>query len=218
MSALEITGFEVFDVRFPTSKSLDGSDAMNLDPDYSGAYLRFETNDPELTGNSLVFSLGRGTDVQLAALSIVAEKMVGKDVAQSFTNNWVNGSLYMFPIQVDTYYDDQNKPLPPQFAKELVYFDEKTNNFYYRSSPYLSGSTVSRFIGRPTNGLADPVNSRNLLFPTTIINLGVKSDVYKEIVYDASTNGYIMNSLNPSSYSDTSDLVNLFVTYLITVL
>ena len=132
-------------------------------------------------------------------------------LAQSFTNNWVNGSLYMFPIQVDTYYDDQNKPLPPQFAKELVYFDEKTNNFYYRSSPYLSGSTVSRFIGRPTNGLEDPVNSRNLLFPTTIINLGVKSDVYKEIVYDASTNGYIMNSLNPSSYSDTSDLVNLFV-------
>lgn len=86
MSALEITGFEVFDVRFPTSKSLDGSDAMNLDPDYSGAYLRFETNDPELTGTSLVFSLGRGTDVQLAALSIVAEKIVGRDVAQSFTN------------------------------------------------------------------------------------------------------------------------------------
>ena len=86
MSALEITGFEVFDVRFPTSKSLDGSDAMNLDPDYSGAYLRFETNDPKLTGTSLVFSLGRGTDVQLAALSIVAEKMVGRDVAQSFTN------------------------------------------------------------------------------------------------------------------------------------
>lgn len=85
MSALEITGFEVFDVRFPTSKSLDGSDAMNLDPDYSGAYLRFETNDPKLTGTSLVFSLGRGTDVQLAALYIVAEKMVGRDVAQSFT-------------------------------------------------------------------------------------------------------------------------------------
>ena len=86
MTTLEITGFEVFDVRFPTSKSLDGSDAMNLDPDYSGAYLRFETNDPKLTGTSLVFSLGRGTDVQLAALYIVAEKMVGRDVAQSFTN------------------------------------------------------------------------------------------------------------------------------------
>lgn len=133
-------------------------------------------------------------------------------LSQTFTNNWVNGSLYMFPIQVDTYFDNQNKPLPPKFAKQLVYFDESTNNFYYRSSPYYSGSTTSqRFIGRPTDGLQDPVNERNLLFPTTIINLGVKSDIYKEIIYDASAKGYIMDSLNPSSYSDTSDLVNLFV-------
>jgi hypothetical protein len=133
-------------------------------------------------------------------------------LAQTFTNNWVNGSLYMFPIQVDTYFDNQNKPLPPKFAKQLVYFDESTNNFYYRSSPYYSGSTTSqRFIGRPTVGLQEPVNDRNLLFPTTIINLGVKSDIYKEIIYDASAKGYIMDSLNPSSYSDTSDLVNLFV-------
>ena len=133
-------------------------------------------------------------------------------LAQTFTNNWVNGSLYMFPIQVDTYFDNQNKPLPPKFAKQLVYFDESTNNFYYRSSPYYSGSTTSqRFIGRPTVGLQDPLNDRNLLFPTTIINLGIKSDIYKEIIYDASAKGYIMDSLNPSSYSDTSDLVNLFV-------
>jgi hypothetical protein len=124
-------------------------------------------------------------------------------LAQTFTNNWVNGSLYMFPIQVDTYFDNQNKPLPPKFAKQLVYFDESTNNFYYRSSPYYSGSTTSqRFIGRPTVGLQEPVND---------INLGVKSDIYKEIIYDASAKGYIMDSLNPSSYSDTSDLVNLFV-------
>ena len=40
----KITGFETFDVRFPTSKMLDGSDAMNQDPDYSGAYLRIKTD------------------------------------------------------------------------------------------------------------------------------------------------------------------------------
>jgi hypothetical protein len=133
-------------------------------------------------------------------------------LSQTFTNNWVNGSLYMFPIQVDTYFDKKNKPLPPLFAKELVYFDDKTNNFYYRSSPYFSGSTTSqRFIGRPTDGLIRPVNDRNLLFPTTIINLGIKDDFYQEIIFDPSAKGYIMNSLNPTSYSDTSDLVNLFV-------
>ena len=133
-------------------------------------------------------------------------------LSQTFTNNWVNGSLYMFPIQVDTYFDKKNKPLPPLFAKELVYFDDKTNNFYYRSSPYFSGSTTSqRFIGRPTDGLIRPVNDRNLLFPTTIINLGIKDDFYQEIIFDPSAKGYIMNTLNPTSYSDTSDLVNLFV-------
>ena len=132
-------------------------------------------------------------------------------LAQTFTNNWVNGSLYMFPIQVDTYFDQQNKPLPPEFTKELVYFDDKTNNFYYRSSPYLSGTTSQRFIGRPVTGLESPVNDRNLLFPTTIINLGIKDDFYQEIIFDPSAKGYIMNSLNPTSYSDTSDIVNLFV-------
>jgi hypothetical protein len=135
-------------------------------------------------------------------------------LAQSFTNNWVNGSLYMFPLQIDTYYDQENKPLPPDFAKQLAYFDGKTNNFYYRSSPYLS--TSQRFIGRPTNpsnGSPDskPVNTRNLLFPTTIINLGIKDDFYQEIIFDPSAKAYIMGSLNPTSYSDTSDLVNLFV-------
>jgi hypothetical protein len=132
-------------------------------------------------------------------------------LSQTFTNNWVNGSLFTFPIQVDTYFNDKNQPLPPEFPKELVYFDDKTNNFYYRSSPYLSGTTQERFIGRPTNGLVKPTNERNLLFPTTIVNLGMKDSVYQEITYDASAKAYIMNTLNPTSYSDTSDLVNLFV-------
>jgi hypothetical protein len=128
-------------------------------------------------------------------------------LAQTFTNNWVNGSLYTFPIQVDTFFGSDNKPLPPEFAKKLVYFDKDTSNFYYRSSPYYN----NRFIGSPTTGLISPVNDRNLLFPTTIINLGIKDDFYQEIIFDASAKAYIMKSLQPTSYSDTSDLVNLFV-------
>ena len=128
-------------------------------------------------------------------------------LAQTFTNNWVNGSLYTFPIQVDTFFGSDNKPLYPEFAKELVYFDGDTSNFYYRSSPYYN----NRFIGSPTGRLVSPVNDRNLLFPTTIINLGIKDDFYQEIIFDASAKAYIMKSLQPTSYSDTSDLVNLFV-------
>ena len=135
-------------------------------------------------------------------------------LSQSFMNNWVNGSLYMFPIQVDIYYDRNNQPSNPLFADEVVYFDSSSNNFYYRSSPYNITNTTTgegRFVGRPVNGLSAPVNKRNLLFPSTIINLGIKDDFYQEILFDPSAKGYIMRSLNPTSYSDTSDLVNLFV-------
>jgi hypothetical protein len=131
-------------------------------------------------------------------------------LAQSFVNNWVNGSLYMFPIQVDTFYDINNKPTS-EFANQIAYFDDKTNNFYYRSSPYLLSANNPRFIGSPVLGLNSSLNVRNLLFPTTIINLGYKDDFYGEIIFDPAAKGYIMRSLNSTSYSDTSDLVNLFV-------
>jgi len=81
----KITGFETFDVRFPTSKMLDGSDAMNQDPDYSGAYLRINT-DSGVHGDSLIFTIGRGNEVQIKALDILAEKVVGLDTADAFNN------------------------------------------------------------------------------------------------------------------------------------
>lgn len=68
---------EAIDVRFPTSKMLDGSDAMNADPDYSAAYLRLFTEDENLTGDSLVFTIGRGNEVQIAAIEILVEKVIG---------------------------------------------------------------------------------------------------------------------------------------------
>ena len=129
-------------------------------------------------------------------------------LAQSFTNNWVNGSLYMFPIQADVIFDELNEP-NSVFARQLVFFDKTTNTFYYRSSPYLRSS--GKFIGTNAKELDRAVNDRNLLFPTTIVNLGMKDDVYQEILFDASAKGYIMKSLSPTTYSDTSDLVNLFV-------
>jgi L-fuconate dehydratase len=68
-----------FDVRFPTSTSLDGSDAMNPDPDYSAAYLRLGTDTGE-QGHGFVFTIGRGNDVQLAGVRAVAEQLQGQEV------------------------------------------------------------------------------------------------------------------------------------------
>jgi L-fuconate dehydratase len=81
----KIISFESFDVRFPTSTMLDGSDAMNADPDYSAAYVRLMTDSP-ITGDSLVFTIGRGNEIQIAAINILAEKIVGLDLDDAFTN------------------------------------------------------------------------------------------------------------------------------------
>ena len=68
-----ITGLKTHDVRFPTSLLLDGSDAMNPDPDYSAAYLRITTDaDDGLEGHGFVFTIGRGNDVQVAAIRALA--------------------------------------------------------------------------------------------------------------------------------------------------
>ena len=76
-----ITGFRTIDVRFPTSRGLHGSDAMNPDPDYSGAYLLLETDVENLAGHGLVFTIGRGNDLQCAAIALMAPAVVGEDVA-----------------------------------------------------------------------------------------------------------------------------------------
>jgi L-fuconate dehydratase len=66
-----------YDVRFPTSRSGAGSDALNVDPDYSAAYVALETDDPRLTGHGLTFTIGRGTEVCVAAIEALAPHVVG---------------------------------------------------------------------------------------------------------------------------------------------
>jgi L-fuconate dehydratase len=78
-----IVAVDVHDVRFPTSRQFDGSDAMNRDPDYSAAYLVLRTNDHDHpAGYSLVFTIGRGNDVQAAAIAALAPVVIGLDVAE----------------------------------------------------------------------------------------------------------------------------------------
>jgi L-fuconate dehydratase len=69
-----------YDVRFPTSLSGAGSDAMNPDPDYSAAYVALETDDPDLTGHGLTFTIGRGTELCVGAIEALAPHVVGSRV------------------------------------------------------------------------------------------------------------------------------------------
>lgn len=77
----KITAMRVVDVRFPTSQHLDGSDAMNPDPDYSAAYVVLETDQPELEGHGLTFTIGRGNQICCAAIEAMRHLVVGLDMA-----------------------------------------------------------------------------------------------------------------------------------------
>jgi len=77
---MRITGLTAYDVRFPTSLSLDGSDAMHRRPDYSAAYVVLSTDDPDLSGHGLTFTNGRGTEVCLAAIRALEPIVVGRSL------------------------------------------------------------------------------------------------------------------------------------------
>jgi L-fuconate dehydratase len=70
-----------YDVRFPTSRDLDGSDAMNPDPDYSAAYVVLRTDSADgLEGHGFAFTIGRGNDVEAAAIEALRPYVVGRSV------------------------------------------------------------------------------------------------------------------------------------------
>ncbi|MFK3974819.1 L-fuconate dehydratase [Pseudomonas sp. NPDC087358] len=75
---LNITSVSIRDIRFPTSLSLDGSDAMNSAPDYSAAYVVLHTDSPDgLEGHGLTFTIGRGNEICVAAIESLAPRVVG---------------------------------------------------------------------------------------------------------------------------------------------
>jgi L-fuconate dehydratase len=75
-----ITSVTVTDVRFPTSLTMDGSDAMNKDGDYSAAYVQIATDDPRLSGFGFTFTIGRGNDLCVEAARQRGVPLIGRDV------------------------------------------------------------------------------------------------------------------------------------------
>jgi len=75
-----ITAVKVYDIRFPTSLTQDGSDAMNKDGDYSAAYVVLETSDSEISGYGFTFTIGRGNDLCVEAARQRGAALVGMDL------------------------------------------------------------------------------------------------------------------------------------------
>jgi L-fuconate dehydratase len=76
-----VTDLQAHDIRFPTSRTLDGSDAMNPDPDYSAAYVVLRTSVPGLEGHGMTFTIGRGNELCVAAIEALRPLVVGQTLA-----------------------------------------------------------------------------------------------------------------------------------------
>lgn len=106
-----VTDFEVHDIRFPTSEQLDGSDAMNPDPDYSAAYVVLRTDAADhdgggIEGHGFCFTIGRGNEVMAAAIQSLRPYVVGRPVPRTAADL---GALYR-----DLTHDSQLRWLGPE--------------------------------------------------------------------------------------------------------
>jgi L-fuconate dehydratase len=87
---MRIRGLEVFDLRFPTSRTAAGTDAVHCDPDYSAAYVILRT-DGDVEGHGLTFTIGRGNEVCAAAIDAFRHLIVGQrldDITADFAGFW----------------------------------------------------------------------------------------------------------------------------------
>jgi L-fuconate dehydratase len=81
-----ITALDALDVRFPTSRALDGSDATKPEPDYSAAYAIVRTYDEALTGHGFTFTIGRGNEICVAAIEALRPLVVGRSLEATFAD------------------------------------------------------------------------------------------------------------------------------------
>ncbi len=148
-------------------------------------------------------------------------------ISEVFQNNWVNGTLYMFSFkkravvsilgQVKKYkfcgskFDSYRTGQGP-----IIYTEGTTNSFFYRCTPY--NSNTDNFVGQQPlyngNNAVDKykgMNTSNIFFPTTIMDLGPRDKFTKEISTNPIFEGYYIDKLKSTSYNESSDIVNLFI-------
>lgn len=128
--------------------------------------------------------------------------------SHSFSNNWINGTLFAYPFENKRFFDSQNQPYSI-FCKSLIYLHETSQNFYYRSSAWDG----QRFLGKPSvvYNQKQVGNERYLGNPTTIMDLGPKNTFIQELVNNDEYDGYIVSKVPSTSYKDISEIFNLFV-------
>ena len=139
--------------------------------------------------------------------------------AQVFQNNWINGTLYMPSFNKRSIYPANNLTniSTPNYVycKDIVVYNNISNNFYYRSSPW--SDIVQEFIGKeipqPANWITlnfkPGYNDKNIMFPTTILDMGPRDSYISEICNNPNFKGYMSDQFRSTSYNDNSDIIQI---------
>ncbi len=148
-------------------------------------------------------------DIQ-RSLELISRNMISLAACRNvfshrFNNNWINGTLFAFPFANDVIFTSPTANPPNQPISQGRFCDNvvnlhKTNNFYYRSSPY--NYDTDEFVG---------FNRTGIRYPTTIMDLGPVNELIQEIVMSDDYDGYVVDNLNSSTYSDVDEILNLFI-------
>jgi hypothetical protein len=129
--------------------------------------------------------------------------------SHTFNNNWVNGTLFAFPIKNNRFFRSPLGAAPNQpfnvYCEDVTMLHPTSNNFYYRSSPYNN-----KFVGKPISR-RNGRNKSQLLYPTTIMNLGPKDDFVYELTLSIDYFGYNMKNITQTTYQDISNILNLYI-------
>jgi len=135
--------------------------------------------------------------------------------SQMFTNNWINGTLYAFAFKNDRFFTGPtdtpaNSPYS-LYCRDTVYLHPTTLNFYYRSSPWDGNSFIGAQPPTPLFGGSYGGNDKNLRFPTTMLDMGPRTQYLQELIMSDDFDGYVVNKLGPTTYTDVSEILNLFI-------
>jgi hypothetical protein len=121
----------------------------------------------------------------------------------------------MYPFKNNRFFDEFNQPFS-EYCTDVVYLNDYSNTFYYRSSPYGTNTNTlndGKFIGKPNpiGNSRNTGNNRLLGSPTTILDLGPKVIYTQELVFSDNYDGYIMDRLKSTSYQGITQVMNMFI-------
>lgn len=137
-------------------------------------------------------------------------------IGQTFKNAWINGALFAYPFNTNVFFDRNNKPfvryintlgnVKYTFCPSQIVYENNSNNFYYRSSPY---NITSGFIGAKYDH-SFQMNDKYLKNPTTLVDLGPQYFWTREVYFSEEYFGYQVDRLDATSFNPLEDTTLIF--------